>query len=73
VKIRMAPAQREVRQVDGRVHGHPWIPGLVTAISIGLLFGFVVANPRPSLYAVVILAANYPVYAWLRRHSDPSQ
>jgi APA family basic amino acid/polyamine antiporter len=56
-----------------RAFGHPWIPGLVTAISIGLLFGFVVANPRPSLYAVVILAANYPVYAWLRRHSDPSQ
>jgi APA family basic amino acid/polyamine antiporter len=50
-----------------RAWGHPWLPALVTLISIALLAGFIAANPEPSLYAVAAIAASYPVYLWLRR------
>lgn len=50
-----------------RAFGYPWLPGLVTVLSIVLLGGFIVANPEPSLYAVAMLGASYPVYRWLRR------
>ncbi len=50
-----------------RAFGYPWLPGLVTVLSLVLLGGFILANPEPSLYAVAMLAASYPVYLWLRR------
>ena len=49
-----------------RAFGYPWLPALVTIISLTLLVGFVIANPKPSLYAIAMLAASYPVYRWLR-------
>ena len=49
-----------------RAFGYPWLPALVTIISLILLVGFVIANPKPSLYAIAMLAASYPVYRWLR-------
>jgi APA family basic amino acid/polyamine antiporter len=50
-----------------RAWGHPVLPALVTLISLALLAGFVAANPEPSISAIVLIAASYPVYLWLRR------
>lgn len=50
-----------------RAWGHPVLPALVTLISLALLAGFTIANPEPSIYALALCAASYPVYRWLRR------
>jgi basic amino acid/polyamine antiporter, APA family len=50
-----------------RARGYPWIPGVVLATAALLLVVFVLGNPRPSLLAVALLLATYPLFSWSRR------
>jgi len=50
-----------------RAWGYPWIPGLALATAAVLLIVFVIGNRRPSLIAIAVVAATYPLFRWLRR------
>jgi basic amino acid/polyamine antiporter, APA family len=50
-----------------RARGYPWVPGIVLASAAVLLVAFVLGNPRPSLLAVALLLATYPLFRWSRR------
>ena len=60
-----------------RAFGYPWIPGIVLGSAALLLLAFVLANPRPSLLAVGVLAVTFPLFRLMRRarpavsHSTP--
>jgi len=50
-----------------RAFGYPWIPGVVLVSASALLLAFVLGNPRPSLMAIALLLATYPLYRFTRR------
>ncbi|MGQ0815039.1 MAG: APC family permease [Gemmatimonadota bacterium] len=50
-----------------RAWGYPITPALVLAASLGFLIAAIVADPRNSAYAVLLLAASYPVHRLLPR------
>jgi APA family basic amino acid/polyamine antiporter len=45
-----------------RAWGYPWTTGLALTISIAFLVSAIAGDTRNSLWAVVVLAASYPVY-----------
>jgi APA family basic amino acid/polyamine antiporter len=50
-----------------RVWGYPWTTGLSLLGSIAFLGGAVASDTRNSVYAVIVLAASYPVFRFTRR------
>ena len=50
-----------------RVWGYPWTTALALIGSIAFLVGAVAGDPRHSLFALLLLAASYPVYRLVRR------
>lgn len=56
-----------------RAVGHPFTTGLALLASVAFLIGAVMSDTRNSVYALVVLAISYPVYAiTLRNHGDVS-
>lgn len=50
-----------------RAFGYPWIPAAAAMLSLALLVGFMAANPRPSLAALAMIVATYPLLRLLDR------
>jgi APA family basic amino acid/polyamine antiporter len=50
-----------------RAWGYPWTTAVVLLGSIAFLVGAVASDTRNSIYALLALAASYPVYTMLRR------
>jgi APA family basic amino acid/polyamine antiporter len=50
-----------------RAKGHPWTTGAVFVLSVAFLIGAVAADTRNSLYSLVLLAASWPVFLFMRR------
>ena len=50
-----------------RTWAYPYAPLAVLLISVALLLGFVVSDPRNSLYASLMLAVSYPIYRTVKR------
>ncbi|MEP6810203.1 MAG: APC family permease [Chthoniobacterales bacterium] len=50
-----------------RAWGHPWSTGLILLISVGLLFGALVADPWNSIASIVLLLVSYPIFRFLLR------
>ena len=55
-----------------RVWGYPWPPLIALVGSLAFLVGSVFGDPRHSAYALVLIAASYPIYLTVTRY-DPSQ
>lgn len=49
-----------------RAWGYPWTTGLALAGSVAFLAGAVAGDTRNSVYALVLLAASYPVFRLIR-------
>jgi len=45
-----------------RAWGYPVAPFLMLVFAVLLFFGYIVSNPYPSLYALGLLAASYPIF-----------
>ncbi|MGH9554246.1 MAG: APC family permease, partial [Terriglobales bacterium] len=52
-----------------RAWGYPWTTGLAVLGSIAFLAGAVAGDTRNSIYALLVLAASYPLYLLSRRLS----
>lgn len=50
-----------------RAWGYPVTTGIVLTGSVAFLIAAVVADPRNSVYAIILLAASYPIHHFLRR------
>jgi basic amino acid/polyamine antiporter, APA family len=50
-----------------RARGYPWVPGIVLTTAVVLLVAFILGNPRPSVLAMGLLLATYPLFSWSRR------
>ena len=48
-----------------RAFGYPWIPGVVVTTCTALLIACILANPRPSLAAVAVMAAAVPLFRYV--------
>ena len=48
-----------------RAFGHPWVPGIVVVACAALLIACILANPRPSLAAVAVMAAAVPLFRYV--------
>lgn len=48
-----------------RAFGYPWIPGIVAVACTALLVACILANPRPSLIAVAVMAAAVPLFRYV--------
>lgn len=48
-----------------RAFGYPWIPGTVVVTCAALLIACILANPRPSLIAVTVIAAAVPLVRYV--------
>jgi APA family basic amino acid/polyamine antiporter len=53
------------------VWGYPWTTAAALLGSIAFLVGAVASDTRSSVYALLVLAASYPVFLVLRRLSRP--
>lgn len=53
-----------------RAFGYPFLPGLMLFFAVLLFFGYIASNPYPSVYALVVLAASYPIFRLMRRSPD---
>ena len=51
-----------------RVFGYPWIPGIALFASAVLLLVFVIGNAHPSLLALAVVVATYPLFRLLQRN-----
>lgn len=49
-----------------RAWGYPWTTGLVLIGSVAFLFGAYKSDPTPTKYALVLLAASYPVFRLMK-------
>lgn len=49
-----------------RAWGYPYAPFLMLIFAVLLFFGYIVSNPYPSLYALMVLAVSYPVFRLVR-------
>ena len=47
--------------------GYPWVPGIVVLACAALLIACVLANPRPSVGAIAVMAAAVPLFRLMRR------
>jgi len=45
-----------------RAWGYPFAPFIMLVFAVLLFFGYIVSNLYPSLYAIALLAASYPIY-----------
>jgi amino acid transporter len=45
-----------------RAWGYPYAPAAMLMIAVLLFFGFIVSNPMPSIYALILLAVSYPIF-----------
>lgn len=45
-----------------RAWGYPFAPFLMLVFAVLLFFGYIISNPYPSLYALALLAASYPIF-----------
>lgn len=52
-----------------RAWGYPFAPALMLVFAILLFFGYIFSNPFPSLYALTLLAASYPIYRLIKHIS----
>jgi APA family basic amino acid/polyamine antiporter len=52
-----------------RAWGYPWTTALAMAGSVAFLVGAIAGDTRNSLYALLVLAASYPLYLLSRRLS----
>lgn len=50
-----------------RAFGYPWVPGFALIASAVLLLVFVLGNTRPSLLAIAVVAATYPLFRFVKR------
>jgi APA family basic amino acid/polyamine antiporter len=50
-----------------RAWGYPVTTGIVLAGSVAFLIAALIADPRNSIYAIILLAASYPIHHLLRR------
>jgi len=48
-----------------RAWGYPYLPVVVLLVAIFLFFGYMLSNPYPSLYALILLAISYPVFRFI--------
>lgn len=53
-----------------RAWGYPYAPALMLALAVALFVAYIVSNPVNSLYAIVFLAASYPVYRAVRLQAN---
>lgn len=51
--------------------GYPFLPLIVLLIAVLLFVGYIVSNPYPSLYALILLAVSYPIFRLIRQ--SPSE
>lgn len=51
-----------------RVWGYPWPPLIALVGSVAFLIGSVFGDPRHSAYALVLIAASYPIYLTVTRY-----
>lgn len=49
-----------------RAWGYPFAPFVMLMCAVLLFFGYIVSNPYPSLYALALLAASYPIYRLIK-------
>ena len=49
-----------------RAWGYPFAPFVMLIFAVLLFFGYIVSNPYPSLYALVILAVSYQIFRLMR-------
>jgi APA family basic amino acid/polyamine antiporter len=56
-----------------RAFGYPWAPALAVLVAAALLVVFVLGNTRPSLLALVIVAATYPLFRLVQRRRFASR
>ncbi len=52
-----------------RAWGYPWTTALALLVSIAFLAGSVKSDTRNSIYALIMLAASYPVYLLIKQAS----
>jgi APA family basic amino acid/polyamine antiporter len=52
-----------------RAWGYPFAPFVMLVFAVLLFFGYIVSNPYPSLYALVLLAITYPVFRLIKTNS----
>ena len=52
-----------------RVWGYPWPPLIALVGSVAFLVGSVFSDPRHSAYALILIAASYPIYLVVTRHA----
>jgi len=45
-----------------RAWGYPWTTGLALAGSLAFLVSAIVGDTRNSIWALIVLAASYPIY-----------
>jgi basic amino acid/polyamine antiporter, APA family len=48
-----------------RAFGYPWVPGIVVVTCTALLIACILANPKPSLAAVLVMAAAVPLFRFV--------
>lgn len=51
--------------------GYPFAPLLMLSIAVLLFFGYIMSNPYPSLYALAVLAASYPIFRLTKTRAAP--
>ena len=52
-----------------RAWGYPWTTGIALAASVLFLVGAIVSDTRNSVYALILLAASYPIFRLMKRFS----
>jgi APA family basic amino acid/polyamine antiporter len=52
-----------------RAWGYPFAPFVMLVFAVLLFFGYIVSNPYPSLYAIALLMASYPIYRLIKNKS----
>lgn len=60
------------RERPYRVPGYPWTTALALCIYIAFLVSICAADPRNSLYAIVLLAGSYPAFQTLKKLATSS-
>ncbi len=49
-----------------RARFYPFAPALMFVFAVLLLFGYIISNPYPSLYALALLAVSYPIFRLIK-------
>ena len=49
-----------------RAWGYPFAPFVMLIFAVLLFFGYILSNPFPSLYALALLSASFPIYRWIK-------